>query len=159
MKKNHLFGFIILIFSLMNVFPSWGQTEVNLQFYSGGDQVFTVSEAGKLYFDNGYLYINDGTSIPYSFEVAAIQKMTFNSLSSVDNIEADNITVYPNPTSNYLRINNSLHSQGSYTLYSIDGCLLKRGRYANNESIDISNLSTGLYILKTEDKTLKISKL
>lgn len=159
MKKNHLFGFIILIFSLINVFPSWGQTEVNLHFSSGSDQIFTVSEAGKLFFENGYLYIYDGTSVPYSFEVSSISKMTFNTLVNIEDIATDNLRVYPNPVSNYLKIHNALNAQSTYAIYAMDGRLLLSGRYSNDNPIDISYLSTGLYILKTEGQSIKISKL
>jgi len=159
MKENHLFGLIVLFISIMSSFTSWGQTEVNLQFDNASAQVFTVSEAGKLYFENGYLYIDDGTSVPYSFEVSTISKMTFNALVNIEDIEADNLKVYPNPASNYLKINNSLNSQSTYAIYSIDGRMLMSGRYSNDESIDVSHLSTGLYILKTEGQTIKISKL
>lgn len=60
----------------------------------------------------------------------------------------DNITIYPNPTSDLLHIN--LKNTGNYSIYNIKGQLLKIGTFdVGDTTLDISDLSVGLYLIKT----------
>lgn len=68
----------------------------------------------------------------------------------------DQISVYPNPTSDYLYIetNNSF----TYSLYNQSGQLIQFGPI-NGEKIDLSHLSTGTYyIMIGNDELMKIMK-
>ena len=72
--KRLLLGLVIVCLGSLYVAA---QTEVSIKLHNSTDQNFTVSDYGKIYFENGYLYISEGTGTPYSFEIANIQKMTF----------------------------------------------------------------------------------
>jgi len=132
---------------------------VEIQFYNSSTQTFTVSDAGKLYFDNGYLMIDEGNGAPFSFLVSDIQKMMFNHLTSVETIKTPLFRIYPNPATTYLKISSDRMENIPYQLYTLDGRLLMSGTSQNDETISVTTLSQGLYLLKIDGKTFKISKL
>ena len=139
--------------------PLQAQTRVTVSFHSAADQVLTVSEAGKLYFSDDYLYINEGSGIPYSFLLSAISKVTFEGGTGVENIETADVRIYPNPTAGFIRIHNNYAENSVYSLYSYDGRLLQSGTSYNDEPIDVSRYAKGLYLLKVDGLTFKISKI
>jgi len=153
--KKLLLGIVIL---LLGTLPILAQTEVTLHFYNNGSQDFTVSEYGKIYFDNGYLYIDEGTSTPYSFEVANIQKMLFSHTLDIEDIATDDLRIYPNPASTYLKIESN-REQNHYQIFSMEGRILQTGVCKNGESIGLSTLPQGLYLINVDGQTFKITKL
>lgn len=147
-----------LLMGCLGLLSAKAQTEVFIQLHNSTDQNFTVSDYGKIYFENGYLYISEGTGTPYSFEVANIQKMTFSHTVSIEDIITANIKIYPNPANSYLKIESDNYDN-FYQIYSMDGRLVLAGKSSNGESIDISALKKGLYLINVDGQTFKITKL
>lgn len=75
---------------------------------------------------------------------------------TIGEIDGQRFQVYPNPFEDQLTISGELDS---YVLYDLTGKVLAKGR---NNIIDVSKLSTGLYILKVEhdgaSETMKLIK-
>lgn len=75
-----------------------------------------------------------------------------------------NCVIFPNPTVDYIQLNVSNYKDTEYRLYDIRGLsLLSNNIFDNNTIIDISSLSTGIYLLKisrneTEVQIFKIIK-
>lgn len=68
------------------------------------------------------------------------------------------ISYYPNPAKNFIKIS-GLSNNTSFVMYDILGTQVLKGILENNKSIDINELSTGIYLLKTETgHTLKVIK-
>lgn len=62
------------------------------------------------------------------------------------------INVYPNPANNALSIElNENVSNATYSIYSIDGSLIKRAPYMQNELIDLSGIESGAYTIHILD--------
>lgn len=149
------------IFSLLflsGIILCSAQVNVEVQLISSGTQSFSVSETGKIYFDNGFLMVDDGDNIPFSFPLSDIRKILFSGATSVETIESDHIRIYPNPATTFLRISSDLNSDSRYQIFSIDGRLLMSGACKQEETINISRLPKGLYLIKVDGKTFKISK-
>ncbi|MFN3196243.1 MAG: T9SS type A sorting domain-containing protein [Chlorobiota bacterium] len=71
------------------------------------------------------------------------------------------ISVYPNPVQNYVNID-LLNAEGiySYELYELSGRPIKNGEIIGQSSIGISDLTSGVYLLKiTKDNKFKVFKL
>lgn len=79
---------------------------------------------------------------------------------STEKFETEQISIYPNPASDYLYITNlALTDSTTYTISSITGQLLISGKLASTtQEIDLTALESNLYILKIEDKAYKIFK-
>ncbi|GAA3790729.1 hypothetical protein GCM10022271_23880 [Corallibacter vietnamensis] len=68
------------------------------------------------------------------------------------------IKVFPNPSKEFIQISN-LNSKEPYTIFGILGNQIKKGIIANNEQIDISNFTNGMYFLKFKNgNTIKFIK-
>jgi len=102
--------------------------------------------AGKIYEFQQMLY-DDSTN---AFEVQTVVRF-LNRTSGIglkENVSA-NISVYPNPASEVLKID-GLIKNTAYTIVDVSGKLVKKGEAVKGEAITINDLKTGIYILQLE---------
>lgn len=158
MKRNKL-KWLMSLAVMLALVPATAQTTVKLTFQNAATQEIDVNTYGKIYFSNNYMYIDDGTAIPYSFAVSNIRKMEFEEVAGVQDFTTGTFKVYPNPAHNELYISGNEFGPYRYFLYSTDGRLLRQGEVQDGDPINISDIPSGLYILKINNKSLKISKL
>ncbi len=144
---------------LMAVLAGAAQTEVEILFHNADTQTFTVGEAGKIYFDNGHMLIDEGDGIPYSFPLSDIRKMMFNHAVPAQAIEASDLRIYPNPATTFLHIGGDSARDIPYQLFAMDGRMVMSGISHSGDRIAVGNLPQGLYLLKIDGRTFKISKL
>lgn len=114
--------------------------------YSVGQMVFSAN-AGA----NGS--VTQGVQQPYEISV----------LSVSENAENINLSVYPNPSTDYLYLTSSDEISGlSYQLFDMSGRLLKSGKVvANQTSIDMQDLVPATYFVKVNqgNETVKSFKI
>jgi hypothetical protein len=113
-----------------------GFAQVNLNWT--GVTSFTVTSTDAYYgFDN--LIVNNITLSKNDFTLKAIK-------------------VFPNPSSNFIKIN-GLTTIENYEIYNTIGQKIKRGIILKNKKIDIQNLTSGIYFMKLANgKTIKFIK-
>ena len=118
-----------------------GPTSVNIVFNNG--------KTGSANQTPDLLNKTDGYS--YTWGAAARMSNTENSIK--------NIVIYPNPVSDILQISSET-SIDNYKIMNIQGAVLKEGKPIEN-TIDVSNLSSGLYFLqmKLEDGDEQIQRV
>ena len=147
MNLKQTFSAILLL--IIGIVTGRAQTTVEVQLQDGGVHSYEMGATGKLYFQNDYLFIDDGTNIPYSHLVSNIEKMLFSYEVSIEDIETADCKVYPNPASSFLKIN----------VNNTNIRMLMAGDCHSDEGINVSTLPQGLYLLKVNGQTFKISKL
>ena len=80
----------------------------------------------------------------------------------INNITTDenNISIYPNPANNKLFFQNNRNNKLSYTISDVLGRILLKNLDIQNNEIDISSLSQGLYFIsfRGEDNSIKTLK-
>jgi len=157
--KNNLLKWALCLTALLWVYGGMAQTKVTLTFLNASTQEIEVSAAGKIYFADDYMYIDDGASLPYSFAVSDIRKMQFAESTGIEEIVTESFKVYPNPVRNELYISSDDFQPHPYQLYSTDGRLLLQGESQEGSPVNVSTLPTGLYILKINNSSFKINKL
>jgi len=83
---------------------------------------------------------------------------TCSPIGAIDNLELNDLSIFPNPTSSFLTIrSNKLISPIS--IYDITGKLVLQNKGNSNEIIlDISNLNSGLYFIKSNSQNSSIRK-
>ena len=83
---------------------------------------------------------------------------TCSPIGAIDNLELNDLSIFPNPTSSFLTIrSNKLISPIS--IYDITGKLVLQNKVNSNEIIlDISNLNSGLYFIKSNSQNSSIRK-
>lgn len=78
--------------------------------------------------------------------------------------ESDNVVLYPNPVHNNLKVsllNSEMNiSESKVSIYNMNGQLLmeRTPNSSGDVTIDLSNLSNGMYVVKLSDKTTVITK-
>ncbi|MDR2009718.1 MAG: T9SS type A sorting domain-containing protein [Bacteroidales bacterium] len=168
MKKKiiHLLKMFCIVFFVIccSYHQISAQTEIVVEYYDGTDEIFSVYETGKLYFDGSDLIIDENGLNTQSIAVSSIRKITMlqnEQVSVVDNnlTLTTGICIYPNPAADYVSVANAGTGRIYVELYSLSGQLLLKDNYMPDEQINISHLKTGLYILKINGEILKINKL
>lgn len=109
-----------------------------------------------------FILISDDSVREDGFYFDDLQVNILENNLGVDDFISQNFSVYPNPVKEQLMIN-SLIQNYDLTVYSIQGQLLFNSRNrTGNTTIDYSNFSEGIYLLKIESgnrsQTLKIIK-
>ena len=85
--------------------------------------------------------------------------MVFNTPSNTTNIEETHFKVFPNPVKDFLQ----LEWEGDWnntqiTLYNALGQIITNYHPTANQPIDVSNLSSGTYILEISDGSNRVVK-
>ena len=82
----------------------------------------------------------------------------FSIVVGMDEVEADPIKMFPNPTSDLLRFEN-MKSSAVYEVYDLSGRKMKAGKIGAEEvSISLKDLPDGVYILHLQFPTKSLSK-
>ncbi len=72
-----------------------------------------------------------------------------------ENIQIENISIYPNPINNLLNVNVGSNSGLNYSIFNITGQIILKGMFtSSNNRVDFSDLSKGVYFLQVLDKQL-----
>ena len=107
--------------------------------------------------------MSGSASIYFDYNPPIITNVVFTEVTENLNVDAfsidDDLTIYPNPSEEYFRIENSNNLNiESIRLYNISGKLLKE--FTESERYVISDLNSGFYFLRiTSDKSEVIKKL
>ncbi|AWI24580.1 T9SS type A sorting domain-containing protein [Flavobacterium pallidum] len=138
--------------------PGYDDRGTALAVDVSGDYILGGAMGHNLTFGNGTI-TNAGSQS--DFFIAKYATSACSPLQ-VEAIETGSIKVYPNPVGN--KINVMVSQTMSYTLFNISGTAVLRGNVSNNNnSIDVSALASGNYVLQLTDgkgdvRTAKIVK-
>ncbi len=77
----------------------------------------------------------------------------------ISDFNSNKVNVYPNPVNNILQIDGTITEIENVTLYDVLGKKISMAVNKTDNSMDLSNLKTGVYFLKTNNQTIKILKL
>lgn len=161
MKLKQLFtGF--LIFSAVCSTCLTAQNSLSMKFTDGTENATLISSVRKITFSGGSLLLNKTDASSNSYAISGIRKLIFGIYSGINEITSDqtSISLYPCPASNYLRLQNAPEGKTSIRIYSMNGVEMMNYNLASaSQQIDISRLPKGMYLLKTNNKTLKFTKL
>jgi hypothetical protein len=154
---------LFLTFFFLGLFfqNTFAQTELVLIFTDNTESSTSVSNISRITFqeNNLVLKLNSGTSTDYP--VVSIDRMVFSgdSDTETETIQTTDITVYPNPASDYLTIRNLPASYTQVTIYQSSGVVVYSAKMnSGNNQLDVSTFPKGIYIIKADGKTLKFSK-
>jgi CubicO group peptidase (beta-lactamase class C family) len=80
---------------------------------------------------------------------------------SIQENSDNKISIYPNPTDNFIIVNSTISERMGYSIYSISGKNIATGyvnNYNNNNKIDLVDLHSGIYFLKIKSEIFKVIK-
>jgi hypothetical protein len=104
----------------------------------------------------GYVFKVTATNIAGISSASAESNSVIPSTSTgIDNATADALSLYPNPASNIVYIKGA---KGQVDIYDATGSLVIKQQIAKNNSVDISSLPKGVYVLKLNNQSFKLIK-
>ena len=161
MKQLFKQGLLLLAFTFGLFFRMAAQsTQMIVTMNDGSVQTYSMEESDRVYFeDNTYLVIDrTGSKESISIRIEDIRKITCEETVGQAENQTNEISIMPNPVHDVMAIRN-LDGLQTVSIYSIDGRLIKSFEASGNQLIDISDMSIGLYLVKTQSCTLKMIKL
>ncbi|MGC3979415.1 MAG: T9SS type A sorting domain-containing protein [Paludibacteraceae bacterium] len=150
-----------MILLLSFAINSFSQSSINIVRANGGTQTFSLTATSKVYFsDSNLMYNETGLSVP----ISDIIKLTFTLSTSTEDVGIDNnsnvISVYPNPASDYIALKNLPEKSPQINIYSTTGVLIVSFQMnSSSETINVSALPKGVYLVKVNSLTAKFIKL
>lgn len=115
---------------------------------------FTASTTTVVIYVRSLLSINKDTEV-YFDNISLIKKEATASVNSVlDNAFA----VYPNPATDYITIDSGDFEVSSVELYNLLGKKVQEEKELNNNKLDVSNLTKGVYMLKINTEIGSLNK-
>lgn len=159
MKRKSLYVLSALLLFMADGVTQ-AQSTVTITRNSGAVYSYTVQSDGSITFDGNYVNIKESaTSDAVPFNMADISKMTFSESAGIADIHsAVQPLLYPNPAQSYCVVRGADNGLQHVTVYSMTGAKLIDTTVENEGRIEISNLPSGVYMVKVNDKTTKLVK-
>ena len=118
---------------------------------------YDMSSDAKIYYSDTQLFLkSNGETVSYN--LLELRKAYFTAPQDVEEVDYQELTIYPNPAKDVLRINNLTDNQ-LVTIYSINGAVVKKIIASGDTEIDISNLNAGIYIIGVGNEFSKFIKM
>ena len=118
---------------------------------------YEMSSDAKIYYSDTQLFLdNNGTTVSYN--LSELRKVYFSSSDNTNEIDNQQLAIYPNPAKDVLRITNITDNQ-EVTIYSINGAVIKRVIVSEDDEINISELRPGMYIVSAGNMFSKFIKM
>ena len=116
-----------------------------------------MSTNSKIYYSDTQLFFYDnGTTVSYN--LSELRKAYFSELQSTEEIENQQLTIYPNPAKNVLNIKSIADNQ-EVTIYSMNGAVIMKTIVSGDAEINISELRPGMYVVSAGNLVSKFIKM
>jgi len=132
-----------------------------IQNIDGSETTELLSAVENLTFTSTVMKLNT-TSLTSSYTISDVQKIYFDSVPTVSVPESviGELLVYPNPVNNQLQVRFNNESTHKLYIYRIDGVLVYQDAiYSDDQAIDVSYLSKGLYLIRIDNQVVRFEKL
>lgn len=118
-----------------------------------------LSSLQKIRFCDGVMVLKFADNSVEAMPVSEISKILFTNISSsISKLEMNSaVKVFPNPTRDILKIN-GLEEETEFSIYNLNGSRLLIGKINPGETINVSSLLKGLYVLRIKSLTFKVCK-
>lgn len=161
MKRIFQRGLWLIAFTLGLVFHLTAQSaQMTIYMNDGTERSYEMTESDRVYFeDNESLVVEIAINAKTDrINLADIRKITCSETEGVSESTGKSNYFFPNPVHNVV-VFPDLNGKETVHIYALDGRLVKSLEATANQLIDISDLSIGLYLVKTETQTFKMIKL
>ena len=124
---------------------------------NGSTTSFTMNRDARIYYSDTQLMFFDGNET-VSINFSDIRKAYFSTSQDVNEVDNRQLSIYPNPAKNIVKITNIADNQ-EVILYSISGEAIKKTTASGEAEINISDLNAGIYIIGAGNMFTKFIKM
>lgn len=100
------------------------------------------------------------SSVQFNYEYQILERNSVVSQDAnlaIDEVSKSAVKIYPNPVKNELNIS-GLNQKQQFTIISADGKNVRSGNFVPQQTINVSELPKGVYLIKLQNQTLKFIK-
>lgn len=138
----------------------------SIQWYRDGEAIeganeitYVITEPGSYYVEAAPAVCPNAVSNTMTAPVLVVMNPDCN-LGIYDPEFNNNITLYPNPTSDILNVMLPDNTEAqNYTIFDVTGKTLLQGVFSTSNSIDVSSLTAGTYIIKLTGESKQFSQI
>ena len=131
--------------------------EFNIVKTDGTTTSHVMNTNTKIYYSDTQLFFDDnGTTVSYN--LSELRKAYFTTQQSTEEVEDQQLAIYPNPAKDVLNIKNLADNQ-EVTIYSINGSIIMKTIASGNAEINISELRPGMYVVSAGNLVSKFIKM
>lgn len=158
--KKFILSFIISLFISAVATINAQSVSLEIKKTDNTEQKIALSSLKKLTFSGSDMIVNYSAGSNENIAISDIRKMIFGTISGLSTPlnDENRISLYPNPAVNFISFKNFKSENSKVCIYSTSGILVFT-TILQSETLDISNLNKGIYILKIDNQALKFSKL
>lgn len=145
-------------------FLSSGAAKLQVQ-YADPDQpadAFEITTASVLSFDAGDLLVKPDGSQPTAIPLAGIKSIKFEaSQGALEQVADDNVSLRlrRNPVADILEVEGSVGNPATLEIFAVSGVRVLAILSWQGESVDVTSLANGLYILRINNNAIKFIKI
>ncbi|HLP04419.1 MAG TPA: T9SS type A sorting domain-containing protein [Paludibacter sp.] len=152
---------------LVFAFSCWGMVSVvsqnnllNIVQADNSNKTVDLDLLRKITFSAGNLVLNYRAGNTETSDISQIRKLVFGTSTGLWDSYAsqDSFHVYPNPTREYIQLNEIPGNLSGIAIYTTGGLKVMDVPPTSNK-IDVSPLAPGIYLVKVNNHVLKFSKL
>ena len=150
-------------FLCMIIIPGLRAQGLIIRLHDGTENSRLITSIRKLSFPDNNLVVTPKTGSPDTFPLSEIQKVYFGEVVSVPeplSSDKENLHLYPNPSDKEISILNIPEGTSAVYIYKMDGRLVRQATVASGTvTINIEDLTSGIYFLIAGDRTAKFIRL
>ncbi len=157
MKLKNLFP--VLLFMVVVLPLQLSSQSIQIQQNNGQIHNELLSNVQNLHFNPGELVLQSRSGTNTSFALANIKKITFDTETGIAEKHLQSLEVMPSPVQTILFLKGVPKTARKAVIYNSNGVLtMEKEIVMPAKSLDVSMLSSGLYILNINGQTVKFVK-
>lgn len=175
MKKNKhptkgIKPLVLLALALLMGQMNYAQS-IDFDYTDGTNTSYNIDDVRKITFDADVMNLHFLDGSVYSWNVSTVGNFQYDETSLIveeliNTVNAWEITVFPNPTSNYLQVRFNLPTEDEITisLYDVQGKILLVKHFGKHVSgmhqrtLDLTNVTEGTYVCRIVSQNNSITK-
>jgi hypothetical protein len=126
----------------------------------GAEYFKSLSALQKFSFSGNNLVLSYKISQTEAYSLTTISKLYFSTITGItDKNNKGSLSIYPNPAENQVYFQNMPEGISSVSICRMDGKLVFSKQISSGESVNVSSLIKGLYLMKVNNQVFKLIKL
>lgn len=161
MKRLINRGLLLLALIMGMAFSMEAQsTQVVVTLNDGTEQNYAMTEADRMYFEDNTILVIETAEYKGTARIslADIRKITCQEVEGLDETSSLDVAFFPNPVHDKVTFRN-VRGKQTVKIYALDGRLIKATQIDDNQTVDVSTLPQGLYLVNVNYNTFKMMKL